>query len=85
MARPSFQIRDDIDEWVESRLVAGQAKSVWYRYATKTIMQCDPILDEMYERYQYEKRQEFVEAAVKEKVDRMKVESGTDNGYNNEP
>jgi len=75
MARASFTLDDDLDDWVESRLVAGQAKAVWYRYAVQTTMQCDPILDELYERYQYEERQEFIEAAVKEKVEEVKKEA----------
>ena len=74
MARPSFQIDDQVEDWVESRLIAGQAKSVWYRYAVKSVMQVDPILDELYERYQYDERQELIEAAVRKEVDRRKGE-----------
>jgi hypothetical protein len=72
MAQPSFRVDDSVDNFVESRLIAGQAKSVWYRYAVESIMQCDPILDDIYDRYEYEKRQEFIEVAVKEKVDEVK-------------
>lgn len=53
-------------------MIAGQAKSVWYRYAVKSVMQVDPILDEIYEPYQYDERQELIEAAVKKEVDRRK-------------
>jgi hypothetical protein len=66
---------------VESRLVSGQAKAVWYRYAVETIIQTDPILDELYDRYQYEERSEFVESAMKEKVKRVKQEA--DKGHEN--
>jgi len=75
MAQPSFRVDDEVDHFVESRLIAGQAKAVWYRYAVTTMMQCDPILDSLYDRYEYEKRQEFIETAVKEKVDRVQQES----------
>lgn len=76
MAKPSFQIDDEADEFVESRLVYGQSKSAWYRYSVKTMMQVEPILDELYESHEYQKRQEFVEAAVKEKVDEVMAEGG---------
>jgi len=75
MAQASFRLDDDIDEWVNTRLVAGQNKSVWYRYSVETTMQIDPILDMLYDRYEYDKRQEFIEAAVKEKVDRVQQQS----------
>lgn len=75
MARPSFQIDDEAADWVESRLVPGQSKSAWYRYATKTMIQCDAYLDDLYEHYQYEERQEFIEAAVVEKIERAKNKS----------
>ena len=74
MAKASFQINDEVREWVESRLYPGQNLSIWYRYAVESVMQVDPILDELYERHQYDERQEFIEAAVKEKVERAKNE-----------
>ncbi len=74
MAKPSFNIDDEVEEWVSSRLIAGQSKSVWYRYAVKSIMQCDPVIDEIFERYQYDERQEFIEEAVKREVERRKNE-----------
>lgn len=82
MAQPSFQIDDQVEDWVESRLIEGQAKSVWYRYSVETIMAVDPILDDIFERYQYEERRELIEAAVKKEVDRRKAE--VDNGSNYE-
>ena len=80
MARPSFQIEDDAADWVESRLIQGQTKSVWYRYATRTAMQVDPILDELFEPYQYDERQELVEAAVRKEVDRRLSEADRGSG-----
>ena len=75
MAQASFRLDDDIDDWVSTRLVVGQNKSVWYRYSVETTMQIDPILDRLYDRYEYDKRQEFIECAVKEKVDRVQQQS----------
>jgi metal-responsive CopG/Arc/MetJ family transcriptional regulator len=60
----------------------GQSKSAWYRYAAETMMQCEPILDELYERYQYEERKELIEAAVKKEVDRRRREINGSNGNN---
>jgi len=47
----------------------------------ETTIQIDPILDELYDRYQYEERSEFVESAMKEKVKRVKQEA--DKGHEN--
>jgi hypothetical protein len=79
MAQPSFRIDDDLEQFVESRIIEGQAKSVWYRYSIETTIQVDPILDEIFEPYQYEKRKELVEAAVKKEVDRRKDEINNGN------
>ena len=73
MARASFTLEDEADEWVESRLIPSQPKAAWYRYSVKTIMQVDAQLDELYQPYEYQKRQEFVEAAVREKIDSVKA------------
>ena len=72
MAQPSFQIDDQVEQWVENRLIAGQAKSIWYRYAVETAMIVDPVIDDVLERYQYDKRQELIEAAVIKEVQRRK-------------
>ncbi len=76
MARASFQLDDSLEDYVESRLVYGQAKSAWYRYAIKSVMQVEEVLDQVYEPYQYDKRQELIEAAVKREVERRKREAG---------
>ncbi|RYJ12758.1 hypothetical protein ELS19_01410 [Halogeometricum borinquense] len=72
MGQATFRLDDEVEEWIENRLVAGQAKSVWYRYAVESTIQVDPILDELYEKYQYEERQELIESAVRKEVDRRK-------------
>jgi len=74
MAQTSFRLDDSLDAWVESRLISGQAKAVWYRYAVETMVQVDPIVDELYEPYQYDERQDLIEAAVKKEVERRKGE-----------
>jgi hypothetical protein len=60
----SFRLDDDIENWVENRLIAGQGKNVWYRHAVETMMSIGPTLDEIYEPYQYDERQELIEAAI---------------------
>ncbi|AUV82078.1 hypothetical protein C2R22_10805 [Salinigranum rubrum] len=77
MGQASFRLDDDIENWIESRLIAGQNKSVWYRHAVETMMYIDPVLDEIYEPYQYDERQELIEAAIQKEVERRK------NGVNN--
>lgn len=69
MAGSSFQIDDGTVDWIDSRLVPGQSKSTWYRYATKTTMIVDHRLDDLYEGYEYDKRQEFINYAVKKEID----------------
>ncbi|MFC7204713.1 hypothetical protein ACFQJC_14430 [Haloferax namakaokahaiae] len=70
MARTTLTYEDDIDEWVMERLVPGQKRGIWLRYALETTYAVDGILDEMFEPYQYEERQELIEAAVKKEVER---------------
>jgi len=72
MGQTSFRLPDQIEDWIDSRLVSGQSKSVWYRYAVESTYQVDPILDEIFDPYQYEERQELIEAAVKKEVERRK-------------
>ena len=82
MAKASFQIEDNAEDWVDSRLVPGQSRSAWYRYAVTTIMQVDASLDELYQPYEYEKRQEFIEHAVRKEIDRLQAEE-TDKSHDN--
>ena len=74
MARTTVTYNDSIDEWIDQRLVAGQNRTVWLRYALETTYAVDGYLDEIYEPYQYDERQELIEAAVKKEVDRRKSE-----------
>jgi hypothetical protein len=80
MGQATFRLDDDVENWIESRLVAGQSKSVWYRHAVETMMIIDPVLDEIYEPYQYDKRQELIEAAIQREVERRKNEVNGGNG-----
>ena len=76
MAMTSFEIEDEVNEMVESRLSYGDSKSEWYRHAVKMRLQVGPQLDELYESYQNEERIEFVEKAVQEKIEREKTANG---------
>lgn len=81
MAQASIKIKDEIHEKVDSRLVQGKANSVWYRYSAETIMAVAPVLDEILGPYQYEDRQELIEATVRKKVNRRKDEVGNGNDH----
>ncbi len=72
MARTTLTYEDDINEWIENRLIQGQNRTVWLRYAVETVYGVDGYLDEIFEPYEYDKRQELIEAAVKKEVDRRK-------------
>jgi hypothetical protein len=76
MAKASFIVDDDLDNQVENRLVAGQSKASWYRYAVQTVMSCDVLLDDIYEPYQHDEREEFIQEAVAEKIEREKENNG---------
>jgi len=65
---------DELKEWADGRLPEPMNKSAWYRYAVETTLMADEHLDQLYERYQLEKRQDFIEKAVQEKVERKKKE-----------
>ncbi|RDZ41600.1 hypothetical protein C5B89_06560 [Haloferax sp. Atlit-47N] len=76
MARTTLTYEDNIDDWIKNRLVAGQNRTIWLRYAVETTYAVDGMLDELFEPYQYDKRQELIEAAVRKEVDRRKRELG---------
>ena len=76
MAQTSFRLDDSVDEWVENRLVYGQSKGAFLRYTVETMMEIEPILDELYDKHDYQKREEFVRNAVEEKVDEVMAQDG---------
>jgi len=80
MAQTSFQLSDDLDEWIESRLTYGQSKAQWLRYAVQSTHEVDEILDELYEEHQYDERREFIVKAVSEKVGETKKDPHRGNG-----
>ncbi len=80
MAQTSFQLDDDLNNWVESRLTYGQSKSSWFRYAAQTTHELDEVLDELFEEHEYDKRREFVRQAVSEKVEETKKDPSRGNG-----
>lgn len=75
MARASFQLDDDIEEWIENRMAYGQSKSAWYRYASQTMRSVDLALDEVYEPYQYDERREAVIEALEMYIEKKKKEN----------
>jgi len=72
MARTTLTFDDDINDWINRRLIQGQNRTVWLWYAVETTYAVDGDLDELFEPYEYDKRQELIEAAVKKEVDRRK-------------
>ena len=72
MGQASARIDDDVEEWIDDRLVPGQKKSTWIRYAILNAQNCDQLLDELFEPYEYDKRKAFIEEAVAEKVEETK-------------
>ena len=74
MAKTSFQLDDDLDNWIESRLSYGQSKASFLRHSLAISKDIEPLLDEIYDRHQYEKRRDFVMEAVSEKVEERKKE-----------
>jgi len=74
MAQPSFRVNDKIDEWVEERTKYSNNKSQWYRYAAQTMRSADLAMDEIYERYQYDERREFVVEAIEKHLEDKKRE-----------
>jgi Arc/MetJ-type ribon-helix-helix transcriptional regulator len=69
MAQTTFRFPDNVDERVEERLATGQPKSVWFRYAATTMIQCEKDLDELFGPYEFQEREEFVRQAVQEKIE----------------
>lgn len=78
MAQTSFRLKDEIYDWVEERLLPGQSKSIWYRYAVETMPDVDQNLDTLYEPYQYDEWAGFVEQAVIEKIEQVRNDANHD-------
>jgi len=72
MAKPSINLPDELNEQIEVQLSYGDSKSAWIRHAIQYRMHLDPMLDELFEPDQTEKRLQFVEAAVRQEVDKVK-------------
>lgn len=70
MAQPSISIEDEMLAMVDSNLSYGDSRSEWIRHAIEIRLRVDPVLDQVYESYQNEKRVELVEAAVQKEVER---------------
>jgi len=83
MARTTLSLPDELNEEIENDLSYGDSKSQWVRHAIKMRQHVDPMLDELYESHQREERLQFVEKAVREKVDETKQDPnrGNDGGF----
>jgi len=75
MARTTVSLPDELEEQIEMQLSYGDSKSEWVRHSIQMRMHVDPILDELYESHQRDKRLQLVEKAVREKVDEIKKEA----------
>lgn len=75
MAKASLDLPDELNAQIESELSYGDSKAEWIRHAIYMRTHVDPILDELYESYQREKRLELVEAAVRKEVNRRKKQA----------
>jgi len=72
MAKTGISLPDDMKERINSDLSYGDSRSEWIRHAIRLRFQVDPMLDELFEPDQTEKRLQFVEAAVRQEVDKVK-------------
>lgn len=75
MAQTSLRVDDDIMDRIDGRLAPGQSKSVWYRYAIQTMVQCEDDLDELFGPYEFQEREEFVRQAVREKIENVEQQN----------
>lgn len=72
MAKTGISLPDEMEERINSQLSYGDNRSAWIRYAIRLRFHTDPMLDELFEPDQTEKRLQFVEAAVRQEVDKVK-------------
>lgn len=75
MANAAFRVDDDLVEKVDDRLVTGQSKSVWYRYAVQTMAGVEDDLDELFDPYEFQEREEFVRMAVQNEIERVRKQN----------
>ena len=80
MGKASLDLPDELEEEIENQLSYGDSKAEWIRQAIRIRQTVDPVLDEIYENHQRQKREELIAYAVRKEVDRRKRE--IDNGSN---
>ena len=85
MAKPSMSIDDEVLERVDSTLSYGDSRSKYFQHAARLRLQVDPILDEVIEPEDVERRIMFVEAAVRQEVDRVKENPNYDGPHGGRP
>lgn len=72
MAKATISLPDELNDEIEMDLSYGDSKSEWIRQAIRFRQQVDPLLDELLDSGDKEKRVKFVEQAVREKVEEIK-------------
>lgn len=80
MASASFQKGNTVRIWTENRGVPSQSQSFWYWCAIETTINLDAFIDDLYELYQFDERQQFIEATVFTKI-REDLKEVIDDGY----
>jgi len=72
MAKTGVNIDDDVLAAIDSGLSYGDSRSAWFQHAARMRLQVDPILDELFEPEDTQKRIHFVEMAVKKEAEKVK-------------
>ena len=69
MARSTISIPDDLNDQIEGDLTYGDSKSEWIRKGIELRFAVQPHLNELYDLDDWDRKIEFVEAAVKRAVE----------------
>lgn len=75
MGMTSFDLHDDLEEEVEETLGYNDQKKDAYNEAVGWWVEVTPMLDELFDRYEKQEREEFVRVAVREKVEDVKKQN----------
>lgn len=75
MARTTISFDDEIDDYIQNRLVKGQSRTIWLDYAIETVYGIDKQLDPQFDPWEYDERSEFIQEAVEEKIERRSESS----------
>lgn len=75
MGMTSFDLEDEVENEIEALLQYGEKKKDVYNEAVKMWVQVSPMLDDLFEREDREKRVLFVEEAVRRRVDEIQEQN----------